>query len=495
MAQDSDTFHHTPLDSTRGCIRLLEILPQVNSTDLVQCRIWHGTIYAKYRCLSYVWGPGIHEETILLNGKKFRCRKNLSDFIKAACFKHNMISEALWIDAICIDQQNDLERNDQVAHMGEIYSKAAGVIAWLGCDEKIASFFRFVTRLAEETHSERDTMAIWRREQTRVQANWIAFWTNAYWTRAWITQELFLAKSIQIVAQDVRIGLKEVESIVSILPSISKTIAASSNGGDTARILSTYLRVMAGEHEAHSNNTRTTLKRRLIDLLHFLPFRASHIPRDQIYSLRAIAEDGHLIPVNYGSSDNQFAEEFCGVLAKSKAMCLCSLACIARVLPCDAIQQFPIVKFRMSSRSASGKNGHGTQLENSKSGTICSGCGSLVYVDAGQSHLLCVQQECSLFPDIHLSLMGGTYSKCGRPLLKVVTATANGFSMEVEGFHIDSVRAKDFGSEKCDIGLSTAQVSVYVRLHPLIRFTSHLEKSNGEICRKALDRSAKFELF
>jgi hypothetical protein len=43
--------------------------------------------------------------------------------------------------------------------------------------------------------------------------------------------------------------------------------------------------------------------------------------------------------------------------------------------------------------------------------------------------------------------------------------------------------------------LSTAQVSVYVRLHPLIRFTSHLEKSNGEICRKALDRSAKFELF
>jgi hypothetical protein len=181
MTQNHNSFQHTPLDNTRGCIRLLEILPQVTSADPIQCRIWHSTINATYRCLSYVWGPERDEEIILLNGKKFRCRKNLSDFLKAACSKHSMTSEALWIDALCIDQENNFERSQQVAHMGDIYSKAAGVVVWLGCDEKIASFFRFATRLAEETHSKRAAIALWWREQTKVQASWTAFWTNAYW--------------------------------------------------------------------------------------------------------------------------------------------------------------------------------------------------------------------------------------------------------------------------------------------------------------------------
>jgi hypothetical protein len=503
MTQKHDVFRHTSLGSTKGCIRLLEILPQVNSAGLIQCRIWHSTTNATYKCLSYVWGPEGGEETIMLNGKKFCCRKNLYNFIKAAFSEHSMISEAFWIDAICIDQKNDLERNQQVAHMGDIYSKAVGVIAWLGSDEKIASFFRFVTRLAKETHSKTAAMEVWKREQVQVQANWTAFWLNAYWTRAWITQELFLANSIQILAQDVRIGRREFKSILPLFPWISKTIAASpESSSDTIRILSTYLRVMAGEHyESHSNRPRIALKRRLIDLLHFLPFRESQIPRDQIYSLRAIAEDGYLMPVNYESSDNQFAEDFCRVLNKSRSMCLCSLACIARVLPCDAIQRFPLVKFTVSVYSARRKYGHNVRSGDNETGTICSGCSSLVCVDVDQGHLVCLQQECSLFPGMHLSLLGGGHSRGCRTVLNVITATADGFSTEVEDIHIDRVGAEagkkfelDVSSGKNDTRLGAAQISIYVRLHPLIRFTSHLEKSNGEICQKALDRSAKFEL-
>ncbi len=40
--------------------------------------------------------------------------------------------ELLWIDSVCIDQTNDLERNSQVQLMREIYSKAQRVIVWLG---------------------------------------------------------------------------------------------------------------------------------------------------------------------------------------------------------------------------------------------------------------------------------------------------------------------------------------------------------------------------
>lgn len=38
----------------------------------------------------------------------------------------------LWIDQICIDQSNTHEKNQQVAIMSKIYSKAYIVLSWLG---------------------------------------------------------------------------------------------------------------------------------------------------------------------------------------------------------------------------------------------------------------------------------------------------------------------------------------------------------------------------
>jgi hypothetical protein len=38
----------------------------------------------------------------------------------------------LWIDAICINQKDTAERNEQVKQMGKIYKFAERVIVWLG---------------------------------------------------------------------------------------------------------------------------------------------------------------------------------------------------------------------------------------------------------------------------------------------------------------------------------------------------------------------------
>jgi hypothetical protein len=38
----------------------------------------------------------------------------------------------LWVDAVCINQQDKSERNEQVRWMGEIYSSVQQVIIWLG---------------------------------------------------------------------------------------------------------------------------------------------------------------------------------------------------------------------------------------------------------------------------------------------------------------------------------------------------------------------------
>ena len=42
----------------------------------------------------------------------------------------------LWVDALCINQQDIPERNDQVKKMCRIYSKASCVLIWLGAESK-----------------------------------------------------------------------------------------------------------------------------------------------------------------------------------------------------------------------------------------------------------------------------------------------------------------------------------------------------------------------
>jgi len=48
--------------------------------------------------------------------------------------RRRWVGRLLWIDAICIDQtkEGEQERNQQLQIMGQIYSRAATVIIWLG---------------------------------------------------------------------------------------------------------------------------------------------------------------------------------------------------------------------------------------------------------------------------------------------------------------------------------------------------------------------------
>ena len=43
-----------------------------------------------------------------------------------------MTLQYIWIDSICIDHENNADRNHQVKLMKHIYSKAVLVVAWLG---------------------------------------------------------------------------------------------------------------------------------------------------------------------------------------------------------------------------------------------------------------------------------------------------------------------------------------------------------------------------
>ena len=98
-----------------------------------------------YRALSYAWGD-METKPIYLNDQKVLVRKNLwqalwyirpiNSGVPNSNIGENVTAENttwIWIDALCIDQQNNSERNHQVRVMGKIYEMAVEVLVWLGC--------------------------------------------------------------------------------------------------------------------------------------------------------------------------------------------------------------------------------------------------------------------------------------------------------------------------------------------------------------------------
>lgn len=127
-------------------IRLLELLPTPDgeAAKPLEGRILHTCLdeAPPYVALSYAW------EDDALDGRSasythppiLHCSPAGSltlthSLIRALLgMRHEKHSEMLWVDQICIDQENKVERSSQVALMKRIYSNALYVRVWLGDD-------------------------------------------------------------------------------------------------------------------------------------------------------------------------------------------------------------------------------------------------------------------------------------------------------------------------------------------------------------------------
>lgn len=97
-----------------------------------------GTGDLQYEALSYVWGPTNSAVEIQVLGQPaseqphstLSIGANLASALRY--LRYGDQPRTLWVDAICINQQDIGERSAQVGRMGSIYSRATQVIVWLG---------------------------------------------------------------------------------------------------------------------------------------------------------------------------------------------------------------------------------------------------------------------------------------------------------------------------------------------------------------------------
>ncbi|KAI4249125.1 MAG: hypothetical protein L6R42_009060 [Xanthoria sp. 1 TBL-2021] len=84
----------------------------------------------EYVALSYCWGDVHNLVPIGCDDGIVMAPQSALEMLEAVCRG----PVPFWLDSLCINQQDVTERNEQVAMMGDIYSKASLVLVWLGPD-------------------------------------------------------------------------------------------------------------------------------------------------------------------------------------------------------------------------------------------------------------------------------------------------------------------------------------------------------------------------
>ena len=237
---------HKPLERSKREIRLLRILPgpgvnqdgatpqgETPASDIVSCKIQHYSLgdpayetpkvpldwsdvadepwlpthdagnrfpWGDFVALSYTWGHAVPTREVLINDSIVKVRANLEEALRALRTKRPLRDGLLiWIDALCIDQDDQTERETEVKRMRSIYQAARDVVIWLGPEESgdataINLLRAMATSVAEGTEEALELSL--RRDPDQFGAgSWRALGqllNKRYWNRLWIIQEIVM---------------------------------------------------------------------------------------------------------------------------------------------------------------------------------------------------------------------------------------------------------------------------------------------------------------
>ena len=213
-----------------GYIRLVEVLSDTIEAPL-QCRIFPCRLEdapsLNYEALSYVWGPQEPLYDLLCRDVKLRFKPrvlrigpNLHDALLHLRFHPsvNTNPRVLWVDRICINQDDIEERASQVQLMHAIYRRCRQALVWLGMEdsntEEAFECARFIHKngFVEETPWE--SLALFRSPAVSFAhlsniLSVLAELTYRPWfDRAWTFQEVILPCTVLLVCGKISMALE-----------------------------------------------------------------------------------------------------------------------------------------------------------------------------------------------------------------------------------------------------------------------------------------------
>lgn len=207
-------YESVPLNNTAGEVRLMTLLPgtfdqkieaKLNTTLLIPGHI------PKYEALSYCWGPSTDPQTIAVNGRSLNVTQSLATALPYLRLQDK--ARVLWIDAICVNQSDLLERSLQVPRMADVYGYAHRVIVWLGPESQSSTIaFETLRAISSRIRVAWEPILITPRDHSFGEVSSLPIWGKdvldaieellsvAWFERLWIWQEIRLANESSIIA-------------------------------------------------------------------------------------------------------------------------------------------------------------------------------------------------------------------------------------------------------------------------------------------------------
>lgn len=334
-------------------IRLLTIHPATDTDSPVHVSLHHAslgieeTTASPYYALSYCWGDPADPPEITLNGVQVAVTRNLHRALRR--FRSPGLKRPIWIDALCINQQDLAERSVQVLRMRELYSRAELVLVWLGQDfdtsqaartwtnhwmyncteEQIGKAFDLLDFAASETQSassqpgRRALMKGIESDPRRHGLLGLSFFVlqSTYWTRTWIVQELVLARNATIYCGARQMSWEAFARAVDRLDRAYEydrhDIPHPHKLSEWIRFVQNVLDIWSAYEQRMSGNAMP-----LSVLLRVTSDKVATDPRDSIYGLLGLADDGakYVSSPDYACSLEEAMESFAFEAMRSRGI-------------------------------------------------------------------------------------------------------------------------------------------------------------------------------
>jgi hypothetical protein len=280
-------------------IRLVTVLPATEPFAPIECSLYSVCLQENhtYTALSYAWGDPTVTASVIVNGIECHVTTNLESALRH--IRDDVDHIVLWVDAICINQNNMLERNHQVQLMRQIYSNV-DVLVWLGDEgddsDQAMKFIGYWAPGLEQVLSGGD-----------IKENYSDFWeprawdiihclfNRPWWTRLWTVQEVALGREVAVMCGYKTLAWNLFMQWLSVSVRLEESEAYRTAGPSTLTKLGTimtgYLSSLRSKVALREEYQKNPSSIKLLDLLSlFRNFQTTN-PLDKVYALLGLAAD------------------------------------------------------------------------------------------------------------------------------------------------------------------------------------------------------------
>ena len=298
-------------------IRLLSF-----STGSEELHIIHTNlnIAPSYTSVSYSWNDQQRDRDIHVESYKLKIIENLRIGLPHLIKKAS--TQFLWVDEICIDQENEEERAVQVPLMEEIYTRCQECLVWLGdgtpeTDIAIGAIPRISAHVLHDGAKQ-----AWEREGIDVQSSetlesnlWrglVNLFSRPWFTRVWTLQECILPDNVLFLCGSKVLAFTDIEPLalplLQLLTSLQLFFPNAALG--ESKLFMGFLRLRrVTEFKNLKKDPKTCLD--TLRLLSFSRLLSASNCLDKIYGMLGLAASSlrdHL-KIDYHSTDVQVSRQ------------------------------------------------------------------------------------------------------------------------------------------------------------------------------------------